>query len=338
MFFNIRSWFIFSAIGSYRSLHETLRQVTGNLFSYSHSIDCRYCDICKTDRYVPWILNRSQLFTHYSYSRGWTSAFFICWLDKRDEESKKRRERLTDHCDRLISEYNTYVNNNLRPIDLGWKGYLSGFRYNKEFLQHLHTGHIEVYDLLKTVIESEEASDESFIVVCEKLKERIRKETEAILEPIKKLNAREEDKPSFDEDAIAKHILTEIDDINTWQGFIFRPDKNAARHIVSINKWFRLLVFDQKRADYLVTTLNDIVRDSEISVDIAHYHNIRRTKEDKTSKFEQKLNRFIHGIELGTKTLEGACGECISLYNDKKEKKNLLQLLSISDNNAANQS
>lgn len=121
------------------------------------------------------------------------------------------------------------------------------------------------------------------------------------------------------------------------EGFIFRRNEKGERHIVSNNKRFHLHLFNQERADNLVTTLNNIVRGSEISVDITNHHNIRRTKEDKTSEFEDKFNGFIHGIELGTGVLKGGCKECISLH-DEKEKKRLLQLLDISANNADNQS
>jgi hypothetical protein len=199
--------------------------------------------------------------------------------------------------------------------------YLSQFRYNKEFLQHLHTGHTELYNLLNTVIESEKQSDNLFTVVLEKLKERIRKETEEIIKPDNE-NAREED-----EDEIANHILTEIDDINTWKGFSSSKNETAARIIVSNNKWFHLHLFDQKRADNLVTTLDDIVRNPEISAYIAHYHNIRQIKDDKCSDFERKMNDFIRGIELTTRSLEGACDKCISLH-DKKDIRLFQPLLS----------
>jgi hypothetical protein len=238
-------------------------------------------------------------------------------LDKRDDESKKRKEQLADHRNKIIKEYSTYLNNNLRTTESSLEGYLSQFRYNKEFLQHLHTGHTELYNLLNTVIESEKQSDKVFSVALEKIKERIRKETEEIIKPDNE-NAREEDKPSFDEDEIANHILTEIDDINTWKGFTSSKDETASRIIVSNNKWFHLHLFDQKRSDNFVTTLNDIVRDPGISADIVHYHNIRQIKDDKCSDFERKINDFIRGIELRARSLGGACDKCINLH-DKKD-------------------
>ena len=98
-----------------------------------------------------------------------------------------------------------------------------------------------------------------------------RKETEGIVEPYNKENLREEDTPSFDQDLIANHILTGIDDINSWKGFIFRRNEKGERHIVSNNKRFHLHLFNQERANNLVTTLNNIVRGSEISVDITNH-------------------------------------------------------------------
>jgi hypothetical protein len=219
-------------------------------------------------------------------------------------KSAKRREQ---HCDTLIKEFIEYESEKL-PIH-NWGSFFMNFKYGNEFRQHLKTGYSQVSSLLDVVIESEKKIDELFAVVSEKLKETIRKETEEIIKPDNE-NSRVEPKPSFDTEAITNHILIEIDDINTWQGFIFKRDSTGARGIMSNNKWFHLHLFNQERADNLVTTLNNIVRNTEISADITNYHLIRKSKEDDSRKFNEQLTNLINGIELKAEVLQGKCNHC----------------------------
>ncbi len=298
-FKKIGSSFIFPAIGSYRSLHEKLHQVIDDLGSNSHSIICRYCDIWKPNRCSPWTTKRQQISNYINKHWANINQFFIQRTNKRTKERKQ-------HCDTLVKEFIEEYERS--PIyNLG--SFFTNFKYGKEFRQHLKTGHSEVSSSLDVVIESEKKTDELFAVVAEKLKERIRKETEEIIKPDNE-NSRVEPKPSFDIEGIANHTLTEVDDINTWNGFIFKRNPKGERGIISNNKWFHLHLFDQKRADNLVTTLNNIVRNPEISADITNYHIIQKRKEDDSRKFNEQLTKLTNSIKLKAKMLQGKCDHC----------------------------
>jgi hypothetical protein len=187
--------------------------------------------------------------------------------------------------------------------------FFTNFKYGKEFREHLKTGYRDISSSLYVAIESEKKTDELFVVISEKLEETIRKETEEIIKPDNE-NSRVEPKPSFDTEAITNHILTEIDDIDTWNDFSFKPDLTGARGIISNDKWFHLHIFRQEQADKLVSKLNEIVRNPEISADITNYHIIRKRKEDDSRKFNEQLTNLINGIKLKAKVLRGKCDHC----------------------------
>jgi hypothetical protein len=91
---------------------------------------------------------------------------------------------------------------------------------------------------------------------------------------------------------------------------MFKFDDKGWRNIVSNNKRFHLHIFNQEQADKLVSKLNDIVRNPEISTNIANYHNIQKRKEDTRRRFDEQLTNLMNGIKLKARVLRGKCDHC----------------------------
>jgi hypothetical protein len=67
---------------------------------------------------------------------------------KQRPPTEQRQRQLTQHCNILIMEYNRYISDYIKIADISLEGYLSRFKYWKQFRQHLYTGHRELYDLI----------------------------------------------------------------------------------------------------------------------------------------------------------------------------------------------
>jgi hypothetical protein len=98
---------------------------------------------------------RCQLFTAYPHNIRGSDRFFTYISEKKDAERKTREEKLTSHGETLVKAFTDFHYQQLgcgrvsrKPIDLDWRKYLELFTYHKEFLEHLYTDDIALYDSL----------------------------------------------------------------------------------------------------------------------------------------------------------------------------------------------
>lgn len=227
----------------------------------------------------------------------------------------QKRQQLIDHGNDIIFEYKKFVYKRVRLTDSTWEEYLQGFRYRKELLQHLLTGHDQIYNLLlyNKTIESEKSYRETFNITINKVSQRVREEAQKLDIPE---NPIEGQQPEFNEESIVHHIVEEVQ-VDTWTGFSSDRDKKGARVIKSNNKSFRTNVFNQQLLDNLVLRLNDIARSSGISNDVSKCRSMQVTRVNNREDFNKKFEDLLRGIELRTKHLMGACIHCLHLHDDK---------------------
>jgi len=206
---------------------------------------------------------------------------------------------------------------------MGRAQYLSEFVYARELLEHLYTGHREIYDLFDAAKQSEHNFSESFNKVFRKIQQRIK--TELGKEIVFHQDA-QEGRPTFNDEAVIPQIMNEIQ-INNFNGFYADTDNTGARIIKWDQRYHHIHNSNKELADKVASKLNEIIRDSQIIQDIMTYRRTRKTKDIDGQKFSEQLTSLIHGIGLGTKFLDGACHECLNLH-DVKDIPQLQLLLS----------
>jgi hypothetical protein len=252
--------------------------------------------------------------------------FFRDWWKKRSDERTAAEQKLRDHGRDLVLQFDKFRSpdspTSLRPVDefqgeyVNWDQYLRKFRYRREFLQHLFTGHESIYTLFRRAVEDENRYMNTFRDVFCNIKDRM------------KIIARELGLPeritkgfqtSFPQESLALYI---VKGINIDSRFEFRRDQYQARNVVSDDKWFRIDSFDQLLADNLVSKLNDVMDDPTVREALINYRQISVRKDESVSKFEKELETLLRSVELKTKDLLGACDHCLHLHN----KKNIRQL------------
>lgn len=234
-------------------------------------------------------------------------------MDKRDAEHNAKRQQITGHSNGLIDKYNEFAPNNPKLVDYTWEEYLQGFRYRRELLQHLITGHKQIYDLYNKTVESEKSHRQAFSSIINKVSERIRKEVKELGIPENPVEGKD---PTFDEEGIVYYIVEEIQ-IDSWKGFSAGRDKYGGRTIKSNHKLFRTNSFDQRLLDSLVLKLNDTTRSPDISDGVSKCRSAQNTRDICRRDFEGKFGTLLRGVELRTKSLMGACNQCLHLYDAK---------------------
>jgi hypothetical protein len=120
----------------------------------------RRCNSPSYRRLCIWNPNKRRLkvpccseYVAYSFNCGrWLgrgfSAFFIRHFDLKDKQYESRDAQLTLHGNRLILQYEDFEFAHPKPAAENWRTYLSRFAYGTELLEHLYTGHRQLYDLL----------------------------------------------------------------------------------------------------------------------------------------------------------------------------------------------
>jgi hypothetical protein len=151
-------------------LDETLQALTDyNLTNYNRDYRRRLLLWGTGKRNVESYIRRKRP-SHYFDSSRWLKrglgSFFIYQYEKKDREQEKQRtiverqresrqEQIVRHGNTLISQYNDFVQRNPREKKSDWDECLKKFQFRKEFLQHLLTGHEQLYDLLNDAMTSE---------------------------------------------------------------------------------------------------------------------------------------------------------------------------------------
>ncbi|MGC1135406.1 MAG: hypothetical protein WA941_21440 [Nitrososphaeraceae archaeon] len=96
--------------------------------------------------------SNTKYLAYSCYRSGWISAFFIRHIENRDDRNKSRLEHISTHCQILFSEFQRY--DDIVYAGQTVKEFFSKFRYGNFLRQHLQTGHPEIYEPLKRVIQS----------------------------------------------------------------------------------------------------------------------------------------------------------------------------------------
>lgn len=102
---------------------------------------------------------------------------------EQDTQNQTVARRLIDHSNDIIFGYKRFEYERVRLTGYTLEEYLQGFRYRKELLQHLLTGHKEVYDVLNKTIESEKSYRETYNSIINKVGQRVREEAQKLSIP-----------------------------------------------------------------------------------------------------------------------------------------------------------
>ena len=97
------------------------------------------------------------------------------WLDSKRssmEADNTRQGHLVEHCNKIVREYIQFATEKLRYVDSTWEEYLQGFKFRKELLQHLLSGHRQIYDLYNKTVQSEKSYRDTFNNTTNKVSER----------------------------------------------------------------------------------------------------------------------------------------------------------------------
>jgi hypothetical protein len=179
-------------------------------------------------------------------------------------------------------------------------------------LQHLLTGHKELYDLFNNVLQSGKNSKDAYNSLFVIVKARTRKEAREV-GIVENPTAAE---LKFAELDVVHHIIDEID-FSKWEGFIAKDDPNLGRIIKSDHRVFSLNHFDKDQAMVLALRLNEAVHDPDIVAELSKYHAIRKTRQENEGLFEERLGHLLRAIALAASFLYGACDHCIELQDQE---------------------
>jgi hypothetical protein len=117
----------------------------------------RCCRIWKSNNVCIWPegRNASEFSVVRTHRFGDANGFFTYRSEKKYAERKEREERLVSHGNKIIKDFIDFHYERLglgrvsrKPIELCWRDYFELFTYHKELLQHLHTGHNDLYSSL----------------------------------------------------------------------------------------------------------------------------------------------------------------------------------------------
>jgi hypothetical protein len=273
------------------------------------------------------VSNSRQYFASHLNSGGrlrrGLGAFFIYKSEKKDRIHEKRQEEIKQdhdtrqqqiriHCNTIVSEYNQH-RFKARPLEMGRAQYFSEFVYARELLEHLYTGHREIYDLFNAAKQSENNFSELSNKLFREIQQRIK--TELGNEIVFHQNA-QVGHPTFNDEAVVTQIMDEIE-INNFYGFYTDSDNTGARIIKWDQRYHHLHNSDQELADKVALKLNEIVDDPQTIQDVSAYRKTRERKDIGGQKFSEQLTSLIHDIGLGTKFLGGACYGCLNLHDEK---------------------
>lgn len=248
------------------------------------------------------------------------------WLDSKRstiETDNNRRIHIAEHCNKIAREYIQFASKKIRYVESTWEEYLQDFRYRKELLQHLITGHRQIYDLYEKTVQSEKSFREIFNHTISEINEKVRQAKNELGIP---QNPVEGQQPTFSEEYIVRHIVEEIH-VDNWTGFSADRDVKGGRVIKSNDRSFRTNYFDKRLLDSLVLRLNDIVQSSEVRAEMERYRNAQGIKDTLEADFKSEFDDLLRGIELGGKNLMGACEPCYELQ-DEEDKPKFQPLLS----------
>jgi hypothetical protein len=145
-------------------------------------------------------------------------GFFRDWYKDVQEERGQRKQKIAEHSNKLVSEFEEKLNKDNQILGFTWKSFFDSFEYSKEFRQHLFSGHNELYDLLYQVIESEQSTQVSFMPIFDQVKQRLRDKLRQFQSTVYVMHKDDED---FDVTPVAKHIVEETDP-NTKENFKYK--------------------------------------------------------------------------------------------------------------------
>lgn len=248
------------------------------------------------------------------------SKIFLAGADTTSGQAEhKRKKNQWDHCTRLLNESNLEedyfwlaevdINEDREESDDDQN--LAVFKYGKQLIEHLYTGHRDLFDLVN------EFRNSSIV------EEKARLETINWARPmlISKLNSlgiqlddwRHLPIPNFDEDHFERLIQYVLENSETFPPKSFKykkPEPGDQRSIFAGDWGWIASHLTKEQGEKLASALNDFVHDNRNKIKPYWAAFDRKEKAERNQKKGFKV--FFKKIALGSSALEGACEYCLS--------------------------
>jgi hypothetical protein len=225
----------------------------------------------------------------------------------------------------------------------GWIGWIDNFSHRRKLLEHLYTGHRELFNSLDSVMTLKDENKE-YERIYNLLRNRIREEARII----GFANNPKPTEPSFDIDGVTLHTINSMGE-NRNVNFVPHHGQNTHVSMIiddndEVRGRFNIPYSNQTRlADDLAISLNRIAAEDNVIDTVRNYIELRNKNIESRNTFNQKFSILLNNIRLDPNNLKGACEDhddsgCLQYYDENDSKEYRAKLVEMDNINWINKS
>lgn len=241
---------------------------------------------------------------------GLVLPLILRWSEKKEHVIKEQTNKMEDHKCSIIQEFEAYRENYKSCLDLSD---ISGFRYRKELLQHLFTGHRSIIDAISQFSIDNQLYYKANEDLRDYVNAAVKREAEALgFKPEQKEGG------SYYSDGLSPQLIqlarTKVNE------FFVEQDPSGLFAVVrhAIGSRYRCAISqDRSLVQKLANTLNELARDPEIPRLFEKTTELNANIIASYKEWLRLIEELINAINLKAKNLQGVCNGCAHLQKSK---------------------